>query len=292
MSEETKQTDSKNTGIEKAEQREQIVAEKTKGHHMDVGPGVLSVELPCGYIDSDGVLHREMAVREMTGHEEDIIAGKGPIVTRLNHVITNCTKQFGDIAERKDIAKAVSCLTAQDKMAVLIAIRRVSLGDFYDVTLNCPRDKCGESSHFTLDLSELEIIKMRDPMKRDREDELSTGRIISWHIMSAEDEGWLTKRQKKKEDILTLAMLARVDAIDGEKLVRGDGSAKSKKQYESALMALKNLTIRERSEIRELFRKEEGHVDTEVEFECPSCGYAWKAEMDITQNSFFFPLES
>jgi rubrerythrin len=100
--------------------------------------------------------------------------------------------------------------------------------------------------------------------------------------MTAKDEEWLTKKQKRKEDMLTLAMMARVDAIDDESLDR-------EKKYKKVLAQLKSLTIKERTEIRKLFEDSEGKVDTEVEFECPTCGYEWKADMDVGQASFFFP---
>lgn len=265
--------------IEKVE-AEKIEQDKIKGDMMDVGPGVLSAELPCGYIDEEDELHGTIMVSEMTGYEEDIMAGKGPIMPRLNHVIANCTKCLGSISDKNKIAMAVSGLTAPDRMLSLIAIRRVSLGDFYNVKVPCP--SCKDVSRFPLDLSEVEIVAMPNRKQRIRDDELTTGRVIRWHIMRMEDEEWLIKKQKKKEDVLTLAMLARVDEVDGEKVDRNS-------EYRKAMKKLKALTLRERTEIRHLFEREEGSVNTEVEFECPSCGHEWNADMDVTQIGFFFP---
>jgi len=273
---------------------EKIESEKTKAHHMDVGPGVLTVELPCGFIDPDEVLHDTLTVGEMTGYEEDILAGRGPIVPRLNQIISNCTKRFGDLTEKRDISGAVSLMTASDRLAALIAIRRVSLGDHYDVKIECPSSGCKEQSRFTLNLAEIDIVRMKEQRIRSREDKLSTSKIVKWHIMSAADEAWLSKRTKRKEDVLTLAMLARVDSVDGED---DDGNIqhfvvqREGKGFKDGLKRLKSLSIRERNEVRKLFEKHEGSVDTLVEFECPACQHEWKAEMEVGQAGFFFPSD-
>ena len=262
-----------------------VAQERIKGHMMDVGAGTYSVDLPCGYIDTEGTLHRKMLVGEMTGYEEDILAGKGDVIPRLNKIISNCTKKIGDIEARRDIARAVAHLTASDRMAALIAIRRVSLGDFYSVKVRCPSEKCGDESRYNLDLHMIELLMMDNPTERTRTDTLKSGRVIDWHIMSARDEEWLTLKRKKKEDLLTLNILARVDKVDGEDVgkLRDD-----KKTYPKALKMLKRLTISERNEIRALFDEIEGSVETEVDFECPVCGYEWEADMGVGSLDFFF----
>lgn len=261
---------------------ERIELEKTKGHMLDVGPGTIAGELPCGFIDAEGVRHYQYVAKEMTGHEEDILAGTGPVMPRLNQVITNCLQSFGALAERRDIAKAVAQLTAIDRIVVLMSIRRASLGDFWSTKITCP--KCEKVDNFTVNLSSMEIRPMKDPMQRRFESVLSSGKRIEWHIMSAEDEEWLTKKVKAKEDVLTLGLMARVDKVDGVELNRD-------RDYKGALRALKGLPLRERREIRRETQQHEGSVDTTVEFECKFCGHEWKAEMNIGQADFFFPSE-
>lgn len=261
---------------------EVVEQSKTKGHMLDIGSSTLGGELPCGYIDKDGTLHRTYIVKEMTGREEDLLGGKGPILDRMNQVIANCLVRLGAIEEKKELVLAVPKLTSADRMLLLIALRRISLGDYYDVKVKCQNDKCGEDLHFKMDLAKLEVVPMPDPYKRAREDTLTTGRVIKWHIMTSVDEVWLTKRAKKREDIATLAQLSRIDAIDDNVLDR-------EKKFESAVEAVKALTFRERTEFRDLYRENEGSVDTEVEFECKNCDYEWKSELDVGQQSFFFP---
>lgn len=263
-----------------------IRTESTRMNPLDVAPGTMTVELPCGFIDGDR-LHRMLIVGEMTGYEEDILAGKGPVLPRLNKIVSNCTIRLGEIESKPAIAKAVGQLTAQDRVAALLAIRRASLGDLYQVRVRCPNDECALDSRQNIDLSTVEIRGMADPMAREFEDFVGPRRTaVRWHVMNADDERWTSelKRDRREESRVTLSFLARVDEVDGVTLDRENG-------YVRAVSALKSLSLAERNELRSLFRKREGDVDLDVEFTCPSCRREWKATLDLHQPSFFFPSE-
>lgn len=262
-----------------------IVVAPTKGHVMDVASSTLAVELPCGYVDAAGAVHRELVVAEMSGEEEDLLAGKGPVLQRLNQIILNCTRRLGAVEGRAALSPAISSLTAADRMVAFLALRRVSLGDFYEVKVKCPASECKEDVRYTLNLAEVEIRAMADPTKREFVSPLASKRTVKWHIMTSTDEEWLSERGKKRENVLSLALLARVDSIDGVALDR------EKKGYAAALAVVKALPLADRNEIRREFEKYEGHVDTKVEFKCPSCGFEWKDELNIGQPSFFFPSD-
>ncbi len=269
------------TDAVQTEKKEQEIVQ-TKGHVMDVASSVLAVELPCGYVDPEGAVQQELVVAEMTGYEEDLLAGKGPILQRLNQIILNCTRRLGTIEDRGLLNKAVSALTASDRMVALLAIRRVSLGDLYEVKLQCPNTDCKEEVRYTLNLADVEVKAMADPTKRVFEHTLSSGRQVTWHVMTSADEEWLTRAGKKREDVLTLALLSRVDMVEDQAIDRA-------KDYKAAMARLKALSTRDRNEIRSLFEQCEGHVDTVVDFSCPSCQHEWRDELSLGQASFFFP---
>lgn len=295
MTEENELVEDAKNGLVPVEKEVKIETEPTKDHYMDMGPGFLAAGIPCGFIDGEGKLHDTITVGEMTGYEEDILAGKGPIVPRLNQIISNCTRRFGTLTTKHEIVGAVSEMTAADRLAALIAIRRVSLGDLYHVKMPCPHKECNAVSRFTLDLSVIDIIQMGDQLIRSRKDEFGEEKFVSWHIMSAEDEVWLSGKRKRKEDVITLAMLSRIDAIDipDDKggLLHQSLDRKDKDGHRIALKILKALSIRERNKIRALFREHEGSVETEIEFECPACQHEWSADMDVGQSGFFFPSD-
>lgn len=248
---------------------------------IDPRSGKISGELPCGYLDSEGKVHSSFIVGEMTGEEEDLLAGQGNVLSRLNKVILNCLDQLGELVERPKISQAVGKLTAVDRMYLLIAIRRASLGNEFNMEFTC--SSCGHKSKASLNLAGLEVTKMEDPTIRSFESNLVSGKVVHWKVMDGRDEDWLQTMQKKGRDILTMAMLARVTKIDDKEVDRSN--------VQRASEILKRLTLRERNEIRSLFRGKEGSIDTQVEYECPACSAESNYDLDVGQPSFFFPVE-
>jgi hypothetical protein len=55
---------------------------------------------------------------------------------------------------------------------------------------------------------------------------------------------------------------------------------------------MKKMRSRDRNQLRNAFTETEGFIDTNVEYECPSCGSEFKGDMDIAQASFFFPQDT
>ena len=254
---------------------------------MEPRSGVIADVLPCGFVDAEGGLHQQFVVREMTGSEEDLLAGKGPVLPRLNRVIANCLVSLGAIEERSALARIVDGLTATDRMVLLIAIRRASLGDDYTSKIKCP--DCSKESNITVSLADLEKIPMPDPKTRNYLHTLSTGMQVGWHVMTGHDEDWLQgqrKRANSDNDLLTLAMLARVDSIG-----KGANTQVLNRvaAFPSALAACKALLTRERNELRQMFTEIEGSVDTVVEYGCPSCNAEFRGDLDVAQTGFFFP---
>lgn len=249
---------------------------------LDPKSGTVAGNLPCGFIDGEGELHNTFVVSEMTGVEEDLLAGKGAVVPRLNQILSNCAMSIGGISEKKAISMAVKNLTAVDRMVMLINVRRASLGDAYGIKIVCP--KCGDSGRYEIDLSWLETKPMPDPMNRKHVSKTQRGRSVHWHVMTGDDETWMQQQLKKLKDrdMLTVAMLARIDRIDDTELDR-------RTKLKDAFSVLKGLSLRDRNEIREFFSTQEGSIDTAVEHECPSCGHEFSGQLDVGQPGFFFP---
>lgn len=249
---------------------------------LDSRSGIVSGDLPCGFIDAEGKLHNTFVVHEMTGVEEDLLTGKGPVVPRLNKILSNCSDSIGGVSGVSEIAQAVQGLTAVDRMTMLINVRRASLGDFYEIKITCP--KCEDSGRFEIDLSSLDTKPMSDPLVRSVESTTARGKVVRWHVMTGSDETWMQRQMKrlKDKDMLTVAMLARIDAIDDVELDRSH-------KLQDAFASLKSLSLRERSEIRGFFTGVEGTIDTEIEHECEHCGHEFGGQLDVGQPGFFFP---
>ena len=255
-----------------------------KSNSLDIASPNLQVNLPCGYVDTEEILHEDCIVREMTGQEEDLLTGRGSVVNRLNAIISNCIVKLGTISDKQIIDKAVNKLTGQDRMAILIGIRRASLGDFYDMTVTCP--SCKAEQHMSVNLADIDIIPMPDRFKREHETTLPSGKVVKWHVLDTADEEWLSsKKRKYKEDVMSLNFLSRVDVVDKQVIER-------ERKYKHSLQVFKKLSLRDRNYLRDVFDKNEGDVDRTVEFECESCGRTWEGEIEVSQSNFFFPSVS
>lgn len=245
-----------------------------EGNLRDPKSPIGQFDLPCGYLDADGELHREVIVREMTGVEEDILASRRvKDADKMDLLIGNCLQQLGQISEATRIRALTQELLIGDRLFLLYAIRRVSLGDEYPFKENCPN--CDEATLYPFDLSALEVVQMPDPMCREYHEELPSGRKVSWHPMSGRDN---KKRQKhRKADVLTLNLWVRIDDLDG---------------LRPSMDLIKTLSSRDRDFLRGRFMQVEGGVETTIEVVCPLCDHEFERDVEIGRPGFFFPSET
>lgn len=248
-------------------------------NQMETPKGTNGVfELPCGYLDPrTQELMTEVQVREITGNEEDMLASQQiPSPVKITQLLAGCVSRIGPVTDKGLIAGMVQGLTVGDRVFLIFAIRRVTLGDELPVREKCP--ECGTTTLFMVDLAdELQPRPMKDPMKRVYDVELPSGTTARFRVSTGQDEAnlsKLTKRQKHKADALSQALLMRLELLGGEK---------------PTLKMVKSLGMRDRHYLREQFQEVEGGVDTSLELECPSCGHEWEKDLDLSAANFFFP---
>jgi hypothetical protein len=232
-------------------------------------------ELPCGHVGSDGMLHTEVALRELTGAEEDLLASKQmSAFKKYNELLVRCTVRIGTVTDRGQISAVVKNLPIGDRLFLLFAIRRVSIGDEYTFNEACPNTACAKNERYTVKLSELDIKKMPDPKKRIYDATLPSGATARFRISTGVDEERAMGTESKVEDAaLSKGILMRLELLNGAP---------------PELQAVKDMKWRDRAALREEWNKVEGGVDTEVEMNCPACGHFFKKDIEVTP-SFFFP---
>lgn len=252
--------------------------------------------LPAGYLDDDGVLHREVQIREMTGEEEDLMGARsGDFAARMNQVMANCTMRIGTIEERPRILTIIRKLPIADRTFLFTALRRVSLGDEYTMEVECP--KCDKTSRMILDLGTLAVKGMPDPEKRVYDVTLPSGKLAKWKIMTGEEEEKLStlRDASNMRDVLSYAIMMRLVEYDGQKLELGGrltdarGKVSFDKEGRTFLKLVKGMSSRDRNFLRKEFGDHEAGMDTDVEFECPECSAKFTGSFDPTQVGFFFP---
>lgn len=230
-------------------------------------------ELPCGHVDQSGNLHTSVTVREMTGEDEEILAARNmPTTKKINKILTRCTESIGSFSGPV-LNNVIPDLTQGDRIFLLMAIRRASLGNDMPFQTTCPQ--CKEEARFVLDLGDLETKKMANPALRTYDLTLpKTGKKVRMRVLTGRGEEAISKAAQKGTDLISTAILARMESIDDKPATMDD---------------LKALPLADRNFLRDSWEDHEGGVDTQVQIDCPSCNAAYETELDISQQGFFNP---
>ena len=242
--------------------------------------------LPCGYVDADDKLHDHVTMRQMTGYEEDMMANTNLVVTeRVSNVLTACCDRLGEITDKKIIRTAIEgtvkepalALTAADRVAMLLFLRIVSVGDEYRFDSHCPHCEAANKGK-ALDLMDLDIKYVENPRKRYADVTLpKSGVEVTLRILTGKEETMTSKMRPDHKDARTYAMLARIVAFNGQKL-RDDNRAN--------IELLKRMPFQDRQYLRKVFDIMEGAIDTDIEIQCNSCSKWFKFTLDLGQVFF------
>lgn len=217
-------------------------------------------ELPSGV---------EVELREMTGAEEELLTNQRLIRTgdAVNQVLKNCIVRLGENEEPS--VKDVLDLLSGDRLFILVKLRQVSLGDEVELELVCPNTACRAANVVTVNMEDLEIT----PYGEDREFSFvlpGSKRKVRFGYLDGHKEKRLAAL---KEPSISSAMLIRLIDIDG--------SAPSKK-------LMNEMSLRDRSALRQEMLQVDGGVDTTVETECEVCGTRIRTRLEA-EPGFLFP---
>lgn len=251
--------------------QDQVVVEnQISDAHSPVG----MYSLPCGHLTADGELWTDIRLREITGVEEDLLASRSiPGAVKISALITNCAQQVGPVVDKQQIGQIARELTVGDRVYLMFALRRVTLGDQYPFKVKCP--SCEEERLYTIDLSELDVKPMKDPKKRVFDVTLPGGKPVRFHVMTGKEEERLSKI-KDQTDTLSLSILLRLDLVNGKP---------------ADMRTVKGLSLAERNFLRDQFDEAEGGIDTSIDITCSVCGNDFESEVDVGQAGFFFPSQ-
>lgn len=267
----------------------------TEAQIREPKPSVGIYTLPCGYLDADGVLHTEVLLNEISGKEEDMLASKKvPDQKKMNQLLISCIERLGTLTDRSKIAAAVPELLVGDRVFLLIAVRRTSLGDDYPYKDECP--SCEKVSLMSINLGEVEVAPMPEPTKRIFDARLPSkaatrvwadtgelpeveklspsGKTVRFRPVTGRDEEKYGN-VLSKDDALSKLLQARIELLDGKPPTVED---------------LQALSLTERQFLRDvIFDAADGGVETTLDVTCPQCGHDYTRELDIGQMGFFFP---
>jgi len=205
----------------------------------------------------------------MTGAEEELLTNQRLIRTgdAVNQVLANCILRLGD-KEEISVGDVLDMLSG-DRLFVLVKLRQISLGDEVELELTCPNTACRAKNQVTINLDDLQVT----PYGEEREFVFtlpSSGSKVRFVYLDGHKEKRLAQMQ---EPSISSAMMIRIVDIDG--------SAPSKK-------ALNEMSMRDRSALRQEMLRVDAGIDTAVELDCDSCGTRIRTRLEA-EPSFLFP---
>jgi len=272
------------------------------------GKGTSQYTLPCGYVDAQGVVHREVLLRELTGTEEDMMDDDDvPVTERMSRVLAACCVKLGTVSDEETIKKAIAdelevglSVTSTDRIAMMIFLRRTSVGDNYKFTRRCP--VCNHMNrNKALDLRTVEITSVPESRASKRRVEITlprSKRKAVMRVLTAKHEAKLTSLRPQQKDLKSLSILARVEALECEVADPAEGGKtklvmKTLSDPKAGLEIIKALPGADRNYMREVFNVMEADVDTIVEVACDNraCGAEFRFPLDMGQAFFSAPAE-
>lgn len=266
-----------------------------------------------GYLETftDGrtpVLHRDVELRAMSGHEEDLLSNDSiPFFRRMTSILAQCCKRIGTLTDRADIIRAIHGLPAGSRAHLLVSLRRTShfraTKDIYDMVVECP--KCGKDSSHKVNLAALERFEMPDPMVREFTEHLpESNHEVVWRITQAPEDEILSavvKHEQAQHELLTWSILIRVKSVNGQVVEvkpddivdpdTGDLLKPLPARILELRQTIKNWPSGDRQLLRDRFMDHEPGIDVDVDFTCTNhkCRKEFAGRLDLGQKGFFFP---
>lgn len=240
-------------------------------------PAVDGEELPTGYMDSAGDLHKDAWVREMTGEEEDILtARKVKVHQRMSQILEKCVTQIGPYKQDQlNWSNVIKSLTVSDRLFLMIKIRQVSLGNLFSFKVKCTDEGCAKMSEQTVDLQEFKITGMKNPLERVFEIDLPKSKQkAKLKIQTGADEARVANFVNTQNP-MTIITMSRLLELNGKTGV--------------TIEQVKKLPTLDMNAIRSAVKEHEGDIENEIEVTCPHCGNEFKTDIDVGSPTFFFP---
>lgn len=227
-------------------------------------PPVDTIELPGGWIDRTGTLHKTARIRELNGADEEELARpyQKTAAQFVDTVVSRCTV---DIGGQKVGNNELRQMLIGDRDAILIGVRILTFGSHMHVPVQCPTCR----HEFTIDLDlesdidtkELPDNEGGDPRSRTRELTLPRGQIVKVNLIDGAAQ--LAAYGDLGEEL---------NRVERESLLLRECVYSINDEPVSNLAEIKKLSANDRREILKFLNENAcGPQWGRVEQECPNC---------------------
>ena len=237
----------------------------------------------AGYKDSDGVIHKEFTLREITGKDEEAIHKtdvKGNSAKVVSTLLTRCVTSIGTLTPKSVGGRAnwdniIKSLFVGDQDYMLMQLRKLSIGEEIEVNHVCPNKECKAKLNTTLSIDELEVV----PFSGERVIEFELPRGYKDKKGVLHTTGTMRLPTGLDREILTpLAKtnLAKAETVMLTRLCKFDDGA----YVDDDVMS--SLSIRDREYLQKLLQEHLFGVKLETEIVCDSCGESFMGSFNAS----------
>ena len=239
--------------------------------------------LPGGYLDTEGVTHREVVISPLTGREEEVLARANEVSSAIlvTSILSNCIKRIGTLT---DITEEVTrTLSVGDRQFLMLKLRELTYGERVEVTLSCPWPDCGERVDIDFRISDI-------PVKQGKQSSFSHKMKLSTEAIS--DLGW----EKENGDVYFRIPNGSDQEILAPLLLENEAEAltqllwrclfKLGEHNEPTKSQVQDLTPLARMEIEKEMEVVSPAMELNMDAVCPECGRKFTAPFDLQE--FFF----
>ncbi len=234
-------------------------------------------ELPGGYWDTDGQLHREFELAALNGRDEEELAAAtaAQSATVVTEVLSRCVRRIGDISPvSPEVARQ---LLVADRHYLLLGLRQATFGDRVTANLFCPWPDCGErvSVDFSIADVPVEQARHRAPLHTVTLPACEDGPPIdvTFRLPNGADQEEVSGSLASNEAAALTLLLSRC--------IKRIGPHESPDEHRIAA-----LSAAERSEIEQRMEELAPKVSQAMDTTCAECGRPFTAPFDI--HRFFF----
>jgi hypothetical protein len=121
----------------------------------DVVKTEYTYELPKGYVDKDGTLHREITLREITGADQEAMLNpqlKTNPAKMLTALLARVIVKLGSLDKAKIDTSVTANMFKSDRDFLIMKLKEIDSGPDMEIDVECP--ECGRKFKAMLDMAD------------------------------------------------------------------------------------------------------------------------------------------
>src|SRR3990172_4919752 len=121
----------------------------------DVVKTEYTYELPKGYVDKDGTLHKEITLREITGADQEAMLNpqfKGNPAKMLTALLARVIVKLGALDKAKIDTAVTANMFKSDRDFLIMRLKEIDSGPDMEIDVECP--ECGKKFKAMLDMAD------------------------------------------------------------------------------------------------------------------------------------------